>query len=173
MPIGVYQRLDARTRMERMSTPEPNTGCVIWTGAVNRKGYGVFTVDGGWVAAHRAAWILENGAIPTGLHVLHRCDVPGCVNTAHLFLGTAADNVADKVAKGRQARGDRSGARTSPDSRPRGERHPMAKLTVEQVRQIRKALELGATKRGLARTYGVNARTIDLISKGTNWRGVE
>lgn len=67
-------------------------------------GYGKLKSDDGLIGAHRASWILANGPIPDGLCVLHRCDNPPCVNPAHLWVGTHADNAADKVAKGR-ARG--------------------------------------------------------------------
>ena len=76
--------------------------CWMWTGA-QKSIYGGFWLAG-WQHAHRAAWILERGAIPDGLHVLHACDNPGCVRLDHLFLGTHAENMADMSRKGR-ARG--------------------------------------------------------------------
>lgn len=76
-------------------------GCWLWTGAALRSGYGSFRWSPGKVvSAHRAAWMLMEGD-PGALHVLHTCDTPLCVNFSHLFLGTAKDNAADKVAKGR------------------------------------------------------------------------
>jgi len=84
--------------------PEPNSGCLLWEGATVAGGYGVFSRAGKLVLAHRVAWEEANGTIPVGLHVCHTCDVPGCCNPAHLFLGTAVDNARDMVAKGR-ARG--------------------------------------------------------------------
>ena len=72
-------------------------------------GYGqlmVYSVSKMPLRAHRVSWELFRGAIPDGLHVLHRCDNPACVNPEHLFLGTATDNMADKYRKGRQARGE-------------------------------------------------------------------
>lgn len=87
--------------------------CWLWTGAIMTKGYGAFIFDGKQEGAHRVAWILKNGPIPDGLHVLHKCDVKNCVNTNHLFLGTNADNMRDKESKGRgnHATGDRNGMR--------------------------------------------------------------
>jgi len=86
---------------ERNFIPEPNSGCFLWIGTIIPKGYGHFKCDGKTFRAHRYSWELENGKIPDGLHVLHRCDIRSCVNVDHLFLGTNADNMADRGRKGR------------------------------------------------------------------------
>lgn len=76
-------------------------GCWMWTGGIVH-GYGCWEVDGRRERAHRWAWELFVGPIPEGMHVLHRCDNPPCVNPNHLFLGTQTDNVQDMDAKGRR-----------------------------------------------------------------------
>jgi hypothetical protein len=81
--------------------PEPNSGCLLWEGAVAGAGYGVIGRNGKSVYVHRVAWEEAQRAIPDGMQVLHRCDVPACCNIEHLFLGTVADNMRDKSAKGR------------------------------------------------------------------------
>lgn len=75
--------------------------CWLWTGAKNPAGYGSFSMNGTNDMAHRTSWTLTYGPIPEGMFVCHHCDNPPCVRPDHLFLGTALDNMLDKVAKGR------------------------------------------------------------------------
>ena len=102
--------------------PEPNTGCLLWTGATDRRGYGKIGLGGHYgrtEQTHRVVWACMHGVIPPGLCVLHRCDTPACVNAAHLFLGTKKDNTQDMMAKGRhipgigRKRGSRNSLRAS------------------------------------------------------------
>lgn len=76
-------------------------GCWVWTGAINRHGYGNAKVDRRNVGIHRMAWALAFGDVPDGLLVLHKCDMRSCVNPQHLFLGTHKDNTADMIKKNR------------------------------------------------------------------------
>lgn len=112
------------------------------------------------VLAHRASWELANGPITGGLHVLHKCDNPRCVNPAHLFLGTQTENNADRARKGRTVIPHR-----------RGEENNKAKLKAEQVLEIRRRYEAGGISiRQLAREYGVTFAPIQLILSGKTWR---
>jgi hypothetical protein len=103
-------------------------GCWEWAGGMFNSGYGQFCIRHHPYLAHRVAYELTYGPIPSGsgYHgtcVCHRCDNKSCVNPSHLFLGTHQDNIRDRVAKGRSAVGDRSGSRLHPESRPRGDSH--------------------------------------------------
>lgn len=144
-------------RLAKHSIPEPNSGCVLWCGATNRPdgGYGVLNVDGVKRYAHRLAWEVRNGSIPAGLHILHKCDVPECINPDHMRLGTPADNMADKVSKGRQCR---------------GEDRPLAKLTENDVREIRAA---EGTLAEIATRFGIKFQTVHKIRSGLSWKHVE
>src|SRR4030043_361681 len=75
--------------------------CWIWTAYCNKKEYGCFKFQDKSELAHRVSWIIHNGPIPNGLHVLHKCDNPPCVRPDHLFLGTDKDNANDRISKGR------------------------------------------------------------------------
>ena len=95
------------------------SGCLEWTRGAS-KGYGVIQVEGKSTRTHRLAWTLANGPIPDGLHILHHCDNPPCCQTnptpgypdGHLFLGTIADNNADRDTKGRSGSGSVNAAKT-------------------------------------------------------------
>ncbi len=131
---------------------EEGMGCWTWTAYRNKKGYGRFALGRKSRGAHRVSWLLSFGPVPYGLCVLHSCDNTSCVNPAHLFLGTNADNVADMVSKGRNAR---------------GESHASSKLTEDDVRNIllsdTHAVELAAK-------YGVKKSCIYLVRRRINWR---
>ncbi len=133
------------------------SGCILWAGPVNGKGYGQMGYDYENLMAHRVSYELFVGPIPEGLHVLHRCDTPGCINPTHLFVGTQSDNVQDMLDKGRG--GDRH-----------GERSGTAKLSEEQVLAIRTRYAQGdITQAELASEYSVSRPTITVIITGRNW----
>jgi len=107
--LGIYsytrgqampQLLNVEEKFLSFTEPCPATGCWLWVGSVRGRGYGRFW-DEKTVVAHRMSWELFRGAIPEGKYVLHRCDVPVCVNPQHLWLGTAKDNYHDMVKKKR------------------------------------------------------------------------
>lgn len=126
-------------------------GCALWQGPTSGKGYGHTHFAGRPAWAHRVAYRLSAGFLPSRLHVCHRCDIKLCVNPAHLFLGTAADNNRDMLAKGRTAKGEKSG---------------QAKLTARQVLSIRADRRLGVD---IAATYGVSKALVSMIKKRRVW----
>lgn len=97
--------LTLEERFAQHVSRDPISGCCLWTGSVDRNGYGRFGVsdDGRWRyrPAHRFAWEMARGPIPDGLWCLHRCDRPLCVSVDHLFLGTHQENMLDMARKGR------------------------------------------------------------------------
>lgn len=143
----------------------PNGDCLEWAGSRNEHGYGSMRVDGKHVKAHRFAWEIENGPIPPGMSVCHKCDNPPCCNVDHLFIGTQGDNGQDMARKGRH------GSVNHRDKWMRGESHSQAVLTISQVRSIRNDLEApGINVSKLARDYGVARSTIRAIRDGKTWK---
>ena len=91
------------TKEEFLSKLKTGETC-CYIGKVIHDRYSTVLVDGKFYRAHKLAYALVKGAIPKGLLVCHRCDVPGCINPDHLFLGTPSQNIQDSVNKGRWAK---------------------------------------------------------------------
>ena len=131
--------------------------CWEWRLYRNKGGYGNFGMPGRVIRlAHRMAYETVYGPIPSGLHVLHRCDNPGCCRPDHLFLGTPADNCNDKLAKNRGAK---------------GERISQSKLKTDDVLQIKAAYNSGReSQKALANRFGVGRDNISRIVNGKRWK---
>jgi len=158
-------------------------GCWEWIGVRDGCGYGRLAVyrESKRVRvflAHRLSWALNRGAIPRGLCVLHKCDNPPCVRPSHLWVGTQAENNADRDAKGRHwsvvkpdsaPRGDAHWMRTRPDDVLRGECHGRAKLKERDVVKIKKLRTDGVPVKDLVKRFGVSSSTIYFILSGETW----
>lgn len=129
--------------------------CWQWTGAHDEHGYGRISRGGHQgkvLRSPRVSWELHNGPIPEGMFVCHKCDNPPCVNPAHLFLGTAAENAADMDRKGRR-------------------NHPSIKLSAEMAGAIRAAFADGdMTQQALAEQFGVSRPMVNMIINGRYWK---
>lgn len=140
------------------SNPEK---CWIWQGKLNRDNYGKFWAKifgKSQTLAHRIAFYFYYGVDPKNSCCCHKCDNPRCVNPNHLFLATSRINQADKVAKQRQAR---------------GEKQRCAKLTDKTVKQIKHSLKAGESLSNLADRFGVAFQTIGAIKSGKTWKHIK
>lgn len=149
-PVSIRQRFNKKW------TPEPFSGCHLWTAVCSGRGYGTFSIKHKSVSAHRTSWELNRGQVPVGLWVLHKCDTPSCVNPDHLFLGTGSDNALDALQKGRRV--------------PRvGTEHHYSKFRNEDIVAIRQSSE---KRTALAAKYRVFVGTIDKIRARQIWKHV-
>lgn len=135
------------------------SGCHIWIGGANALGYGLIRDGVRHKRAHRVAWEMVNGPIPCGMVILHRCDVPSCVNPDHLMVGTQADNMRDMGRKGRARGGARGAAQGS------------AKLTEDDVRAIR-AMDGLLPRKEIAARFNIDPSNVGLICRRKAWAHV-
>jgi hypothetical protein len=165
----VYLITDEQRLRFASKTRQADSGCIEWRGSLKsmvggQKTYGQFWcgrlgADGRMRLAHRVAWEMANGPAPEGLMVMHSCDNPLCVNVAHLSLGTAKDNTADMISKGRKAT-------------TAGEAHGGALLTTAQALAIRELRSRGVPRSRVAALFEVSERTIGRITNRQGWKHV-
>lgn len=143
----------AKERFMKKVTPDPNSGCWLWGASRTSDGYGSFNYLGKTTGSHRVSYQMFCGEIPKGLFVLHRCDVPTCVNPEHLFLGTNQDNSDDMVRKKRSTWGDRNSN---------------VKLSSFEVLEIRKTTDKPLKE--TAQLYKISMAQVSRIISGRRWR---
>lgn len=144
-------------KVERRGVAE----CWPWLASVRRKdeGYGAFWLSGRHQPAPRVAYELTHGPIAPGLVACHRCDNPRCCNPAHIFIAAPKDNDADRVAKGRQARGSRNAA---------------SKLTERQVWAIRRLRRFGVKPKQLCEWFGISGEHVwSLCNDPSLWKHID
>lgn len=144
---------------------DPNSGCWLWVGANDAGfGYGKIYFTRGksrkYRYAHRASWEISYGPISDETKVLHKCDVPSCVNPAHLFTGTQGDNVRDAIRKGRHR-----------NNNPNyfGENHGMATITLATAKQIKSMLKDNFTASKISEALNVSIHVVYHIKAGKVW----
>jgi hypothetical protein len=147
------------SKVDKTPGQGPKGTCWTWTAATDRYGYGLTSVNRHPTVAHRVARELDQGPIPAGLCVLHKCDNPPCVNPKHLFIGTKKDNAQDAIAKGRWTQAHTKNRKL---------------LTESQVRDIRQKYATGVTTfAALGKHFGVSSSTINHIVHRRNWADVD
>lgn len=134
--------------------------CWLWQGGMDDTGYGRVRFGDSAPRAHRLSYEMEYGPIPDDQVIMHLCDTPACVRPDHLRLGTKDDNAKDRDAKGRGG--------------THGERNKHAKLTEDQVREIRrKWTGAHGQMSALCREYGIKAPAMYAIVRRTGWKHLD
>jgi hypothetical protein len=141
-----------KERFEEKFQRRGEENCWEWLAGKWPSGYGAFSISNRNHISSRVSYQLYVGDIPKGMHVLHKCDNPGCVNPKHLFLGTPLDNALDRNRKGRQAYGQRNGN---------------SKLTDTEILEI--MMDEESLHKDLAKKYGVSRTVITRIKGKKLW----
>jgi hypothetical protein len=151
--------LSAYERFISLTLNNPNNNCIEWIGAKQLKGYGRFNPNGKAMGAHRFSYEHYIGSIPFGMHILHRCDNPSCVNHEHLFLGTNLENVRDMMSKKR-------------NRHKKGEDCTHSKLKNIQVIEIKNLLSKGFGANEISKNLNIKRHYIESIKHNRAWNHI-
>ena len=150
---------DEKARFEAKIEIDGN-GCWEWLGCYGKERYGRFRrASGKTQSAHRASYEIFKEPVPDGLYVLHSCDNRWCVCPDHLRAGTLSENTQEAITRGRWVH----------PPRHEGETHPRAKLTSEQVLEIRDLFDQGWIKSDIARAYDIPPGHVTKIGQRESW----
>lgn len=141
-------------------------GCWLWLGGKDRDGYGMVKFCGRQFRAHRVMYEIATGPIPRGLIVMHTCDNPGCVNSQHLLTGTYKDNTQDMIRKGRKHL-------TIGSKAQRGTLNGKARLTEDDVREIRRRHAAGEMQIDLGPEFGITQGAVHKVISRRTWKHVD
>jgi hypothetical protein len=151
VPADINARFDAKTQVAE-------TGCLVWTSASDKDGYGLFQVSGRvTVRAHRWAYERAHGPLQKGQIVRHSCDHPACVNPEHLIAGTARENMQDMAQRGRDAARRTTG-------------HHAAKMTQEKVDELLRRRANGESIYQMYREFGISYGHAKNLCAGRRWK---
>jgi hypothetical protein len=155
-----YSQKDIGRFLRRIAPCSNGTDCINWTGARYRGGYGATNKGSKLLKAHRVFYELYKGPIPENFVVCHSCDNPSCVNPSHLWLGTSAENNADRAVKGR-------------NRDQRGLHNSQTKLSEEDVVRIRILYKLNMIQREIADIFCVSQALVGKIVRGEYWSHIQ
>jgi hypothetical protein len=154
--ITMFSEANRRRFVEKVKT-DGSSGCWLWEGKTHPSGYGFFNANGRKIYAHRYPYEYLNGPVPPSLELDHVCENKACIRPDHLDPVTHAENMRRAGLRGAWS----------------GERNSQAKRTELEVEVIKRAHELGAPVKDLARIFNIPLRSVYYIIKRENWRSIE
>lgn len=142
----VGRSLSAAVAAIRAKSVRTATGCLLWQGNCNAKGYGRVAYNGRYPTTHRVIFVAAHGPLTPDIQVLHRCDTPNCVEETHLFRGDNSSNQQDRVRKGR-----------------------FTKLSPQEVEQVKTRLKVGESQVDIAASLGVSQALVSRMGTGDRY----